>query len=225
MFISLVLQTDLQTHVSARDVVSCFQKQINPCSNPSTFTSLNPGPNSKPSPNHTIGSKTITRRGDQSSEKGAEAVEKPMQLHPDSSQVGGNLYCYLFSHTHHSTTDTLHCMWSRAEFKIRNAVVLRYIDSLNSACTVLLYTISNTYKHKTHPYKLIMTSQVDFAPLQLDKEWWLYWVFSETKKERDKNWKIILLLLWQWYFYLLLSGYVAFLVHLRVVCFWQHKSS
>ncbi|XP_039648116.1 zinc finger B-box domain-containing protein 1 isoform X2 [Perca fluviatilis] len=73
------IQKDLQTHVSTRDVVSCFQKQINPSSYPSTF--INPNPN--PSPN----SNAITRRGDQSPEKGTEAVAKPMQLHPYSSQV------------------------------------------------------------------------------------------------------------------------------------------
>ncbi|XP_074497789.1 uncharacterized protein zbbx isoform X1 [Sebastes fasciatus] len=33
------IQTDLQTHVSTRDVVSCLQKQINPSSSPSTSTS------------------------------------------------------------------------------------------------------------------------------------------------------------------------------------------
>ncbi|XP_076591382.1 uncharacterized protein zbbx [Chaetodon auriga] len=80
------IQADLQTHVSTQDVVSCFQEQINPCSNPGTFTSLDPGPSSKPSPNHTIKSKAITRQGDHSSEKRTEAVAKPTQLHPDSSQ-------------------------------------------------------------------------------------------------------------------------------------------
>ncbi|XP_078102602.1 uncharacterized protein zbbx isoform X1 [Sander vitreus] len=71
------IQKDLQTHVSTRDVVSCFQKQINPSSYPSTFINPNPSPNSN----------AITRRGDQSPEKGTEAVAKPMQLHPNSSQV------------------------------------------------------------------------------------------------------------------------------------------
>ncbi|XP_056297360.1 uncharacterized protein zbbx isoform X3 [Pseudoliparis swirei] len=33
------IQTDLQTHVSTRDVVSCFQEQINPSSDAATFTS------------------------------------------------------------------------------------------------------------------------------------------------------------------------------------------
>ncbi|XP_042342870.1 zinc finger B-box domain-containing protein 1 [Plectropomus leopardus] len=33
------IQTDLQTHVSTQDVVSCLQKQINPSFYPSTFTS------------------------------------------------------------------------------------------------------------------------------------------------------------------------------------------
>ncbi|XP_034723397.1 uncharacterized protein zbbx isoform X2 [Etheostoma cragini] len=71
------IQKDLQTHVSTRDVVNCFQKQINPSSHPRTFIHPNPSPNSY----------AITRRGDQSSEKGTEAVAKPMQLHPNSSQV------------------------------------------------------------------------------------------------------------------------------------------
>ncbi|KAA8593928.1 hypothetical protein FQN60_004762, partial [Etheostoma spectabile] len=68
---------DLQTHVSTRDVVSCFQKQINPSSYPRTFINPNPSPNSY----------AIARRGDQSPEKGTEAVAKPMQLHPNLSQV------------------------------------------------------------------------------------------------------------------------------------------
>ncbi|XP_070826787.1 zinc finger B-box domain-containing protein 1-like [Chaetodon trifascialis] len=53
------IQADLQTHVSTQDVVSCFQEQNNPCSNPSTFTSLDPGLGSKPSPDHTIKSKAL----------------------------------------------------------------------------------------------------------------------------------------------------------------------
>ncbi|XP_032365349.1 mucin-12 isoform X2 [Etheostoma spectabile] len=71
------IQKDLQTHVSTRDVVSCFQKQINPSSYPRTFINPNPSPNSY----------AIARRGDQSPEKGTEAVAKPMQLHPNLSQV------------------------------------------------------------------------------------------------------------------------------------------
>ncbi|TDH15043.1 hypothetical protein EPR50_G00027180 [Perca flavescens] len=75
------IQKDLQTHVSTQDVVSCFQKQINPSSYLSTF--INPNPNPSPNSNAITG----TRRGDQSPEKGTEAVAKPMQLHPYSSQV------------------------------------------------------------------------------------------------------------------------------------------
>ncbi|XP_051252805.1 uncharacterized protein zbbx isoform X3 [Dicentrarchus labrax] len=77
------IQADLQTHVSTRDVVSCFQKQISPSSPPA----LNPSPNSKPSPSHTFTSNGITKRGNQSPENGTEAVAKPMPLHPDPSQV------------------------------------------------------------------------------------------------------------------------------------------
>lgn len=86
------LQTDLQTHVSTLDVVSSFQKQINPGSHPGTFTSFNPS--SKPNPNRTIKSNAITIQEAQSPEKGSKAGAKTMQFHPDPSQVG-NLYCYL----------------------------------------------------------------------------------------------------------------------------------
>ena len=84
----VLLQTDLQTHVSARDVASCFEKQINPSSHPGTFAS----PNSKPSPNHAI--TAVTRHEGQRPEKGTEAVAKPVQLHPDHIQVGLDLYCH-----------------------------------------------------------------------------------------------------------------------------------
>ncbi|KAG8002122.1 Zinc finger B-box domain-containing protein 1, partial [Nibea albiflora] len=79
------IQTDLQTHVSTRDVVSRFQKQINPGSHPGTFTSFNPS--SKPSPNRTIKSNVITTQEAQSPEKGSKAVAQTMQFHPDPSQV------------------------------------------------------------------------------------------------------------------------------------------
>ncbi|XP_056229213.1 mucin-2 isoform X1 [Seriola aureovittata] len=74
----IAIQTDLQTHVSTRDVVSY---------SPSTFTSVNSSPNSKPNPSHTSTSGASTRRGDQSPEKGTEVLAKPMQLHPDTCQV------------------------------------------------------------------------------------------------------------------------------------------
>uniref|UniRef100_A0A671Y7N2 B box-type domain-containing protein n=1 Tax=Sparus aurata TaxID=8175 RepID=A0A671Y7N2_SPAAU len=85
------IQTDLQTHVSTRDVVSCFQKQIDPSSDPSNLTNLNPSSSSssspKPSPSHTIKSNATTRERHGRPEEGTEAVAKPMQLHPDPSQV------------------------------------------------------------------------------------------------------------------------------------------
>ncbi|XP_071352770.1 zinc finger B-box domain-containing protein 1 isoform X2 [Trachinotus anak] len=74
----ITIQTDLQTHVSTRDIVSY---------NPSTFTSDNPSPNSKPNPSHTSTSIASTIKGDRSPDKGKEAVAKAMQLHPDTSQV------------------------------------------------------------------------------------------------------------------------------------------
>ncbi|XP_044059693.1 uncharacterized protein zbbx isoform X2 [Siniperca chuatsi] len=64
--------TDLQTHVSARDVGSYFQRHNNPGSHPSAITNPIPSPNSK---------------GDQCPETGTAAVAKSMQLHPDPSQV------------------------------------------------------------------------------------------------------------------------------------------
>ncbi|XP_073351205.1 uncharacterized protein zbbx [Pagrus major] len=85
------IQTDLQTHVSSRDVVNCFQKQIDPSPDPGTFTSLNPSSSSSskpsPSPSHTIKSNATTRQGDGRPEEGTEAVAKPMQLHLYPSQV------------------------------------------------------------------------------------------------------------------------------------------
>ncbi|XP_038549941.1 uncharacterized protein zbbx isoform X2 [Micropterus salmoides] len=74
------IQTDLQTHVSARDVVSCFQKQIKPGSYPRTFTNPNPSPNSKPNPDRTFISTAITRRGDQCPQKETAAVPKSKVL-------------------------------------------------------------------------------------------------------------------------------------------------
>ncbi|KAM6987462.1 uncharacterized protein LKV04_010306 [Tautogolabrus adspersus] len=81
------IQTDLQTHVSTRDVVSCFQKQLNPNSCPDTSTSPKPSPKSKPSPDHTSMSKALTIQEDQRPGKETEAEAKPMRLHHDNSQV------------------------------------------------------------------------------------------------------------------------------------------
>ncbi|XP_036939857.1 uncharacterized protein zbbx isoform X2 [Acanthopagrus latus] len=77
--------TDLQTHVSTRDVVSCVQKQIDPSSHPSNFTSSSSSP--KPSLSHTIKSSATTRQGHGRPEEGTETVAKPLQLSPDHSQV------------------------------------------------------------------------------------------------------------------------------------------
>ncbi|XP_029302295.1 uncharacterized protein LOC115017749 [Cottoperca gobio] len=79
------IQTDLQTHVSTRDVVRCFQNQINPSSHPSAFTTPNPSPNPNRTPTFT--SNAITGEGDQRPEKGPEAAAKSMQLPPDPSRV------------------------------------------------------------------------------------------------------------------------------------------
>ncbi|XP_051813816.1 zinc finger B-box domain-containing protein 1 [Acanthochromis polyacanthus] len=82
------IQTDLQTHVSTRDVVSCFQRQINRSSHPGTFTSPNPSPNAKQNSNHIITSNAITKEGgDENPEKGMEAWDKHMKLHLDGCQV------------------------------------------------------------------------------------------------------------------------------------------
>ncbi|XP_062275895.1 zinc finger B-box domain-containing protein 1 [Scomber scombrus] len=81
------IQTDLQTHVSTREVVDCFQKQMNPSSDPSAFTNQKLSPSSGPSHNPPFSSNTITRRGDQKPETGTEAMAKHMQLHPDPGQV------------------------------------------------------------------------------------------------------------------------------------------
>ncbi|XP_030600874.1 uncharacterized protein zbbx isoform X5 [Archocentrus centrarchus] len=72
-------QAELQTHVSARDVVSCFQKQIDPGSCSSTFTTPNPNPNpsTTPSSNHILMCNAITGQGGESPEKGRVAEENP----------------------------------------------------------------------------------------------------------------------------------------------------
>ncbi|XP_069543862.1 mucin-17 [Brachyistius frenatus] len=73
------IKTDLQTHVSTQDVVRCFQKQNNPSSYPSPSTT----PNSDP----TITAYAITRRGDESPEKGTQAEQKHMEYYSDCSEV------------------------------------------------------------------------------------------------------------------------------------------
>ncbi|XP_059186406.1 uncharacterized protein zbbx [Centropristis striata] len=73
------IQTDLQTHVSTRDVASCFQEQINP----SYYASNNPTSSSKPNPNHTLKSNNIP-------EEGPEIVAPPVQLHPASQVLAVN---------------------------------------------------------------------------------------------------------------------------------------
>lgn len=79
------LQTHLETHVSTRDVVSCFPKQMNPGSSPSTVTNFNHSPNSKPSTHHFM---SIFNIGEvQSCQNGTETVANPVQQHPDLSQV------------------------------------------------------------------------------------------------------------------------------------------
>ncbi|XP_035478910.2 serine/arginine repetitive matrix protein 2 isoform X4 [Scophthalmus maximus] len=67
-------QTELRTHVSTRDVLSY---------SPSTSTS----PSSNPVTSLPVLSSASSRRGGQSPEMGREAVEKPLQTHPDTSQV------------------------------------------------------------------------------------------------------------------------------------------
>ncbi|KAM7399514.1 hypothetical protein PAMP_018781 [Pampus punctatissimus] len=76
---SAALLTDIQTHVSTRDVVSCFQKQMN--------HSCYPSPHSEPINNQAFSSNTITRQGDQNPENGTETPVKHMQFHADPSQV------------------------------------------------------------------------------------------------------------------------------------------
>lgn len=99
MYYGLLLQTDIQTHVSTREVVDCFQKQMNPSSDPSAFTNRKLSPSSGPNHDPLLSSNTITRRGDQKPETGTEAMATHMQLHPDPGQVGDNVYCYCHTHT------------------------------------------------------------------------------------------------------------------------------
>ncbi|KAF0030616.1 hypothetical protein F2P81_017347 [Scophthalmus maximus] len=70
----VMLWTELRTHVSTRDVLSY---------SPSTSTS----PSSNPVTSLPVLSSASSRRGGQSPEIGREAVEKPLQTHPDTSQV------------------------------------------------------------------------------------------------------------------------------------------
>ncbi|KAM7413362.1 hypothetical protein PAMA_020651 [Pampus argenteus] len=78
------IQTDIQTHVSTRDVVSCFQ--MNHSCYPSTLTSQKSSPHSEPINNQAFSSNTIARRGE-NPENGTEAPVKDMQFHTDPSQV------------------------------------------------------------------------------------------------------------------------------------------
>ncbi|XP_026150073.1 uncharacterized protein zbbx isoform X2 [Mastacembelus armatus] len=84
------IQTDLRTHVSTQDVVSSFQKQMNPVQHqyyPSTSAVVNPSPDSQLNYNHTFMSSERTRHRDLTQEKGREAVTKPMQFYPYTSQL------------------------------------------------------------------------------------------------------------------------------------------
>ncbi|XP_010785612.1 serine/arginine repetitive matrix protein 2 [Notothenia coriiceps] len=82
------IQTDLQTHVSAREVVRRFQNKIPPGPAPSTSANpnANPSPNSKSAPNQTYSSNSITRQGDQIPEKGPDVGAQYMQSPPEHSQ-------------------------------------------------------------------------------------------------------------------------------------------
>ncbi|XP_033970356.1 uncharacterized protein zbbx [Trematomus bernacchii] len=83
------IQTDLQTHVSAREVVRRFQNKITPGPAPSTSANpnANPSPNSKSAPNQTYSSNSFTRNGDQIPEKGPDAGAQYMQFPPEHSQI------------------------------------------------------------------------------------------------------------------------------------------
>ncbi|KAF7668945.1 hypothetical protein LDENG_00267480 [Lucifuga dentata] len=89
------IQTDIQTHVSTRDVVN-QQTQVNPSSNPTTFTNPHPSSKFKPSPNLRFTSNAILNQisksksmsqAEQSPEKGTEAGPKDLQLQDEQSQV------------------------------------------------------------------------------------------------------------------------------------------
>ncbi|KAI9528903.1 hypothetical protein NQZ68_015668, partial [Dissostichus eleginoides] len=83
------IQTDLQTHVSARVVVRRFQNKIT--SGPAPSTSANPNANPSPNyisaPNQTYSSNSFTRQGDQIPEKGTDAGAQYMQFPPEHSQI------------------------------------------------------------------------------------------------------------------------------------------
>ncbi|KAF3848020.1 hypothetical protein F7725_021048 [Dissostichus mawsoni] len=81
--------TDLQTHVSAREVVRRFQNKITSGPAPSTSANpnANPSPNSKSAPNQTYSSNSFTRQGDQIPEKGTDAGAQYMQFPPEHSQI------------------------------------------------------------------------------------------------------------------------------------------
>lgn len=99
MHCGYLLQTDIQTHVSTRDVVN-YQTQVKPFSNP---TKPSPSPTSNAIFNQTSTTKSTSlpnskinvRQEDQSLEKGTEAGPTSVQVHHEHSQVRGDL-----AHTH-----------------------------------------------------------------------------------------------------------------------------
>lgn len=94
--LSLLLQTDLTTHVSTQDVAKY---------SPSALVSADPSPNTKPHPSHTSTANASTRRGDENAGKGSEILAKPKDS--DTGQVGRYTHCY----TVHSLSSYLltHC--------------------------------------------------------------------------------------------------------------------
>lgn len=83
VFDGFLLQTDLQTHVSARDVVSHFQKHVNPDCWPVADTSPTAGHKSKTNPTFNA----PATQGDWTRGKETEGGAKTMQLHYHN-QVG-----------------------------------------------------------------------------------------------------------------------------------------
>ncbi|XP_047449313.1 uncharacterized protein zbbx isoform X2 [Mugil cephalus] len=78
------IQTNLQTHVTIGDVVSCIQKQSNSSSFAGTF--MNPSSCLNKGSNHAITSNATTRWRDESPEKGTEVKKNHMKFHPHCSQ-------------------------------------------------------------------------------------------------------------------------------------------
>ncbi|XP_074534878.1 zinc finger B-box domain-containing protein 1 [Halichoeres trimaculatus] len=84
------IQTDLRTHVSTPDVVSCFQKHMNPDCCPGAGTSPAASHKSRTKPDNTLTPNASLTQRDQSPRDGVEAGAKPVQLYNQNQVLLAN---------------------------------------------------------------------------------------------------------------------------------------